>query len=367
MSAVEHIQTIKATGVYKWREQPSSSSSAGSVPLPQGAAVDGSSKSHVKENIDKVISGALDTSSNTNEERGADFEPMGHLGMLEDDTVLHKKGTVSGIPGITTRAVWLEWETHKHLWLPPLPSAEVPENMIGLMYQKKQGSVSGWKQREFRADIVPGMLSYESKETLSQVVLYIVSGCIIQRLSGKCDGRAGCIRILWPSGFDLIISTIDEEPSCTRWFQYLCAMLNPPAEYKRRRLALPLDNLTAALHSSAIRSVKSKEQTPYGCSSHTRQLAKLSYRVQVSYCDIFANKQDAVMFASLYDLRSPQQREASHEWVTWATMGKPHYNYEPGNLPDFHYATCPSTTEISAEWEKLISEFPDRHYEEVRS
>ena len=358
MTDVEHVSTIKAAPQYKWKEAPSSSAS--SVPIPEG----GSGLESQQSRIDKVLSGVLDSERNVKEERDPNTKTFAHLELLESDVVLHKKGTVGGELGITTRAVWLEWETHKHLWLPPMKSGDQPEFLVGSMYQKKQGKGTGWKQRDFRADMVPGVLSYTSKETYATVMLWIVTGCIIQRISGKFEGRVGCIRVLWPSGYDIIISTIDEEPSCSRWYDYLCAMLNPQAEYLRRRQALS-HSLASVLHRSSIRSQKSKEQTPYGAASHTRHLAKLSLQVQSSFSDSFATKQDAAMFRSLYDLRTREQQDHSPEWVSWATMGWPNLNYLSSSLPEVHYATCPATTEISAAWEQLVAQFPDRHFEEV--
>jgi len=312
--------------------------------------------------VDRVFAAEIDAGFARGEPRDPNVDPKAHLGLLEDGIVLHRKNPEQGI---TTRGVWLDWEGHKHLYLPPpAPSGEQPEFMQGVLYQHKQGKSSGWKQREFRADLVPGTLSYTSKESNAQVMLWLVSGCIVQRLEGKYDGRMGCLRIVWPSGYDLILSTIDVEPSCSRWYSYLCALLSPPPEFRQRRRALN-HGLAAALQRSSIRSQKREELTPYGNPAHTRQLAKLSLRVSSSFSDAFASRQEAVMFASMYDLRTHTQRLQSPEWVTWATMGQPSPNYSLDELPELHYATCPATTEISAAWEQMVAAFPDRHYEEV--
>lgn len=318
------------------------------VPVPTNSSI---------ESIGKIVSGELDVEHGPIQSE-REFEPGTHLQLLEDHN-LHRKNEQLGI---TTRGVWLDWEGHKHKILPPLTASNFPEFLQGSLYQKKQGPSSGWKLREFRADIVPGMLSYTSKETNDKVVLWIMPGCIIQRINDKYDGRVGCIRILWPSGYDLILSTIDEEPSCNQWYQYLCGILAPAADFMRRRSALN-NGLASALHRSAIRGQKSKESTPHGSSTHTRDTAKLSLRIRNSFSNEFPFRQDSFLFRELYMLHSEADQEASEEYMRWATDAKPQYNY--AELPEMHYASCPATTSNSEAWESLISEFPDRHYEEV--
>lgn len=332
------------------------------VPLPKSA--DSAADNEIV--LKRIAQGQFDVGYQPPQEDAQNRPPPGaHLDMLELGTKMHRKAKEGKYEKITTRAVWLEWETHKHLWLPPLTAPGQPEYLLGSLYMKKQGGpATGWKLRDFRADMVPGTLSYTTKKTNDKRVLWITRGCIIQRLDGKYEGRVGCIRVIWPSGFDLILSTIDNEPSCTRWYDYLCAVLSPADDYRTRREALRSD-LAFALHRASIRSQKDKELTPYGFElSSLGQQQKLALRVRSSFSDVFPLLQDAAQFRELLSLKTEKQRENSIEYFRWSTSAHPWNNYI--ELPDAHYATCPSTTEISAAWEALVDAFPDRHYEELR-
>jgi CRAL/TRIO domain len=333
------------------------------VPLPK-AAQDGAADN--SDTVMRIVSGQFDVGYMPPQVDAQSKPPPGaHLDMLELGTKTHRKAKEGKYQQITTRAVWLEWETHKHLWLPPLTQPGQPEYLLGNLYMKKQGGpATGWKLRDFRADMVPGTLSYTAKKTNDKRVLWITRGCIIQRLDGKYEGRVGCIRILWPSGFDLILSTIDNEPSCSRWYEYLCALLSPADEYRARREALSSD-LAYSLHRASIRSQKDNELTPYGMElSSLGQQQKMALRIRASFSDIFPLLQDASQFRELLAIKTEDERDASIEYLRWACSANPWNNY--AELPDQHYATCPCTTEISAAWEALVDEFPDRHFEELR-
>ena len=280
-----------------------------------------------------------------------------HLTLLEGEPAKIKSKDPSHA-GITTRAVWLDWEGQKHKILPPPQVKELPDFLLGKLYKKQQSSSDGFVLRDFRADMVPGTVTYSNKQD-QPMVLWIVPGCIVQRLDGDVYGRRGCVRILWPNGYDLIVSGIEEEPTASTWYTFLCAMLMPTAAVGQSRLALTRnDRMLAALHRSAIRSQKWREPTPFGCTS--AQLSKLALKIRSSACDRFDHLRDQVMFADLYAANLSQSCAGYQLWAS----GNPLAKY--AELPEVHYAFIPSTTELSAAWETLETALPDRHQEELR-
>lgn len=166
--------------------------------------------------------------------------------------------------GITTRGVWLEWEPRGTT---VTTSQQIQETFPGMLWRRTHTrGLSRWVYREVVASMIPGSIEYKSKNGRVKKV-WLVPGCMAQLLSGKYFGRANCLRISWPSGYDLMFSA-NTPKDMRNWFDYVKLMLMPPAEYIRKRNLLVAEPLTQALIKSSIRSLHYKEREIYE-HSHT--------------------------------------------------------------------------------------------------
>jgi len=306
-----------------------------------------------------------------------------HLQLLPADFSLHKKNA----DGITTRAVWLDWEGHKDKYLKnnkPVPS-RLSDTMVGQLWKLKQsGNSTGkaWVLREFTADMVAGTLSYKTAPLPGQDccvpasssrggastgagstgsssggldpgaerTLWLTSGCILHRIEGGCFGRVCAFRVIWPSGFDLILSA-QSATDCSDWFEYLCVMYRPPREILRERERVSGHSAPLrALQQATIRSQKHKELKPHG-------INKLYLKISHSVSDVFEKRSDEQLFSSL-DVLDPVG-----EVRKWG-LGYLQRRY--AELPEQHYASLPSVAPFYQAWETMLATFPTRHQEELR-
>lgn len=271
-----------------------------------------------------------------------------HLLLLPEDMPLHKKN----LDGVTPRAVWLDWEGQRDKYIKQeISPKNVADTMQGLLWRKKQGDDrwSPWARREFTAEMIPGTISYKDGKGFKKT-MWLVSGCILHRIYGACFGRNCCFRIVWPSGFDLILSA-NTPMDCANWFEYLCAMQCPPKEIARARVQLAAGKAKplGALQLAAIRSQKFKEMRPAG-------LHKLYLKISHSVSDVFPSLRDDILFGG-------DQLDPVGEARRWG-LGYSTRRYS--ELPEKHYAAMPSLSPYCEEWEQLLSEFPGRHQEELR-
>jgi len=279
-----------------------------------------------------------------------------HLELLPADYNLHKKNA----QGITTRAVWLDWEGHrdKYIVKGTVPQ-RLSDEMVGVLWKRKQGGnafASAWVQREFKAEMIPGIISYKTTSRTSGAAgdtrtMWLTPGCIVHRIDGYCFGRACCIRVIWPSGFDLILSTLTPL-DCANWYEYLCLMMIPPREVLRERERLIANKPELrALQMATIRSQKYKELRPFYVEN------KLYLRISHSVSDKFVSLTDEALFDAR-DALDPIGE--SRKWA----LGYPQRRYT--ELPEIHYASLPSISPYCEAWDLMVSTFPNRHQEEVR-
>ena len=280
-----------------------------------------------------------------------------HLQLLPADYVLHKKNS----EGITTRAVWLDWEGHKDKFI--TKSTGIPtrlaDTMTGILWKRKQNGnsfSSMWVKREFTATMIDGTISYKSSSTGAKDAagavrtMWLTPDCMLHRIEGACFGRACCFRIIWPSGFDLILSALSPL-DCSDWFEYLCVMHTPPREVmqERERRAAGYAPIKA-LWTAGVRSQKLKELKPYG-------VQKIYLKISQSHGIIFDKRRDEALFESM-DILDPVG-----EMRKWG-LGYPNRRY--AQLPEIHYASVPSISPYCDAWDAMLSTFPTRHQEELR-
>lgn len=306
------------------------------MPLPE-SLLDGSNRAQIS---DIVADGEIE----------ADRSDSGrHLELLPEDFVLHKKNA----DGITTRAVWLDWEGNRDRYI---SRAAVPlqmaDDMKGFLWKKSHGNSSmshAWGRREFTAEMLSGVVSYKSRKG-ELVSMWLVSGCVLHRIEGACFGRYCCFRIVWPSGFDLILAA-SSPIDCSNWFEYICTMLCPPREVMQaRQLGLTNSAQLLALRRASIRAKSYKELCPIG-------ITRLHLKIRHSVCDSFRLQTDDYLFDNREAL------DPVNEARKWG-LGYPHKRYS--ELPEKHYITVPSISPYSAAWEHMLDLFPSRHQEEVR-
>lgn len=279
-----------------------------------------------------------------------------HLELLQKDYALHKKNR----EGVTTRAVWLDWAGNRDKYIKKeiIPS-RISDFMKGWLWKRKQGGSalsSPWVRREFTAEMIPGTLSYVGEKNAKKTV-WFVSGCVLHRLEGSVFGRTCTFRVVWPSGFDLILSA-DDAPACAMWFEYLCAMQCPTKEimYVRER-DYPNVAQACALQAGSIRSQKFRELRPFG-------VTKLYLKISYSVSDAFKALEDEVLFAQFgQQLEFADELDPAGEARKWAA-GYPQRRYD--ELPQLHYATLPSISPYCEAWEAMCTAFPTRHQEELR-
>ena len=119
--------------------------------------------------------------------------------------------------------------------------------------------------------MIAGSIAYTSQRG-GEKFLWIVDGCEVFLLEhtlitsdgrinykSPLDGRINCIRVSWPSGYDIIISA-DTEMDCKNWFDFLGMMVYPPPDVMKRRNAILGFPATQALLRASIRSHKSSDR-----------------------------------------------------------------------------------------------------------
>jgi len=86
-------------------------------------------------------------------------------------------------------------------------------------------AISNWVFRKFFLNRLHGTLRYINKNG-KEVSFFLSSDCIVQELAGKYCGRNYCLRLLWKSNHDLIISTNNSE-SLISWKHFLTETIFP--------------------------------------------------------------------------------------------------------------------------------------------
>ena len=317
------------------------------VPIPEGI------KRGDQQAQRKIISEIISDSAETK-----DGDAGRHLELLsKQEYQFHKKNK----DGVTTRAVWLDWDGNRDKYIKKeiIPS-RIADVMSGYLWRKKQGGSSlssPWVRREFTAEMIPGVLTYIAEKNIKKTV-WLVTGCILHRIEGYIYSRPCAFRIVWPSGFDLILAA-DDAPACAMWFEYMCAMQCPTKEIMiARKKQFGNAAHASALHAASIRSLKYRELRPH-FGAH-----KLQFKVAQSVSDTFKSLEDEYIFAHFgQQLEFVQQLDPAGEARKWGD-GYPLKRYT--NLPESHYAMLPSISPYCEAWEALCTTFPKRHQEELR-
>lgn len=235
--------------------------------------------------------------------------------------------------GITTRAVWLEWEKKKNLIL-AAPTQEFPESKTDMLYKKTHNNLKHWTYRKVRAELYPGVLTYW-RVTGEEKKVWVMPGCFVQHIDSTHWGRTFLVRIVWPSGFDIILSCKNAKES-RDWFEYLATMVNPPRYVRERRMKLFENPSAQALVRSTVRSYHFKIRRVAGF--HEAHVIEVT------------------------DLPSLVKEKGDENDVFLWSIGYPYSKYP--ETPEFHGSYAP--VEHKDAWISICSIFPDRHQEELR-
>lgn len=255
------------------------------------------------------------------------------------------------------RAGFLDWQRAKAE--DSAPVGLVSHVLHGKLWKRTQKIVQPWVQREFKASVIAGTISY-TRQLGADKCFWVVEGCEVHLLHGSYDGRPNCIRISWPSHHDLIIST-DTELDCKNWFDFLESMIYPPHDIHKKRSALVGHSATQALIRASIRSHKSESRIvsdPHHFKIKAKATPKDFHvpKVEGSEFDETVEMNQTFMGR---DARSIQLEQLLEE--DWS-MGHPYPKYTA--LPEHHHSILSS--ENKHLWSVFCTDFPLRHQEELR-
>lgn len=235
--------------------------------------------------------------------------------------------------GITTRAVWLEWEKKKNLIL-AAPTQELSESKTDMLYKKTHNPLKHWTYRKVRAELYPGVITYW-RVTGEEKKIWVMPGCFVQHIDSTHWGKRYLVRIVWPSGYDIILSCKNSKES-REWYDYLATMVNPPRYVRERRMKLFENPAAQALVRSTVRSYHFKIRKASGFHE--------------------ARVLDVTDLPGLV-----KEKEDENDQFLWS-IGYPYSKYP--ETPEFHASYTP--VEHRDAWLALCTAFPERHQEELR-
>ena len=235
--------------------------------------------------------------------------------------------------GITTRAVWLEWEKKKNLIL-AVPTQEFAESKTDMLYKKSHNHLRHWTYRKVRAELYPGVLTYW-RVTGEEKKVWVMPGCFVQHIDSKHWGRTYLVRIVWPSGYDIILSCKNAKES-REWYEYLATMVNPPRYVRERRMKLFENPAAHALVRSTVRSYHFKIRSVNGFhEAHVVDVTDLPALVR--------------------------EKGDENDQFLWS-IGYPYSKYP--ETPEFHASYTP--VEHRDTWLAMCTALPERHQLELR-
>jgi len=235
--------------------------------------------------------------------------------------------------GITTRAVWLEWEKKKNLIL-AAPTQEFAESKTDMLYKKTHNNLKHWTYRKVRAELYPGIITYW-RVTGEEKKIWVMPGCFVQHIDSTHWGKTYLVRIVWPSGYDIILSCKNSKES-REWYEYLASMVNPPRYVRERRMKLFENPAAQALVRSTVRSYHFKIRKASGFhEAHVLEVTDLPALVR--------------------------EKGDENDQFLWS-IGYPYSKYP--ETPEFHSSYAP--VEHRDAWLAMCTAFPERHQEELR-